>query len=61
MSSPRSTGHRVVALAVAATLIAGGTAGLSTQHGHHHPLTVLTSGIAIVAGLAFLRQARKGR
>jgi hypothetical protein len=60
MSSPRSTGHRVVALAIAATLIAGGAAGLSTQH-DHHPLTVLTSGVAIVAGLAFLRQARRNR
>ncbi|MFI5693254.1 hypothetical protein ACIA58_15525 [Kribbella sp. NPDC051586] len=59
MNSSRSTGHRVVALAIAATLIGGGAAGLSTQHGH--PLTVISSGIAIVAGLGFLRMARKRR
>jgi hypothetical protein len=54
MNSSRSTGHRVVALAIAATLIEGGR----TEH-HGHAIVVITSDIAIVAGLGFLRMARR--
>jgi len=59
MDSSRSRGHRVVLLAIAAVLIGGGAAGLGTQHSH--PLAVISSGLALVAGLGFLRKTRKRR
>jgi hypothetical protein len=56
MSTSRTRGRRLVALVVAATLISGGAAGLST--GHQVAVTV-SSAVSVLAGLIFLRIAAR--
>jgi hypothetical protein len=57
MVNTRSTGSRVVALAVAVVLIGGGITGLTA--GSHLVASTIGSAVAILAGLVFLRIAAK--
>ncbi|WET76297.1 hypothetical protein P3102_19385 [Amycolatopsis sp. QT-25] len=57
MSETRSKSQRVIALAIAVALIIGGIAGVSTAH--DVPLATISSAVAILVGLLFLRIATR--
>lgn len=59
MSARTGSGRRVVALAGAVVLIGGGLTGLGALHGN--PVAVVSSAVAVLAGLVFLRRAAHRR
>ncbi|WP_414942788.1 hypothetical protein [Amycolatopsis sp. cmx-11-51] len=57
MPESRSKSQRVIVLAIAVVLIIGGITGVSTAH--DVPLATISSAVAILVGLLFLRIAAR--